>query len=407
MKTEYLITIDTDKKVATTCSSFNNLLMSNNAIRITEQNEQQHILYKNCSFNYCLQDNHISNTSAICYHMTIESDMEVFDPDNNTLKNYQELLRNTRSLFIPYAIGFEILWDDISYECSKKAYPLIYEIENLTRKLLTKFMLVNVGTKWEKENIPSKINKSKRKENDQKIENGLLYQQDFIALATFLFEPYALNNDLKNIKNLKNSDNCISYSQLEDYIPMSNWERYFSKIINVTNEQLAKKWDNLYELRCKVAHNNHFTITDLKAVQSIVDELKPSIESAILELDKIEIKNNNKEAISENFAIITHEQAGRFIYEFNKLNLMILEFINRNNVFSSKNSSKPTYLPMKRLIYVLQEKKLLDEEQHRKLLRVLYNRNNLVHNQHMINAEELNTLLSDIEELIVYFQSKL
>ncbi len=41
--------------------------------------------------------------------------------------------------------SYEVLWDDVGIYYAKLAYLRIIEIENLMRKLITKFMLVSVG----------------------------------------------------------------------------------------------------------------------------------------------------------------------------------------------------------------------------------------------------------------------
>ncbi len=64
------------------------------------------------------------------------------------------------------------------------------------RKLITKFMLTNVGVGWTKTNIPSKVIASMKKKGKDKLEHSLdyLYETDFIQLANFLFEPYQTEN---------------------------------------------------------------------------------------------------------------------------------------------------------------------------------------------------------------------
>lgn len=78
-----------------------------------------------------------------------------------------------------------ILWDDISLYYSQQAYPIIYEIENLMRQLITKFMLINAGLRWEKERTPEDVRKSI---NDKNKEPTVLYNVDYIQLSNFLFK---------------------------------------------------------------------------------------------------------------------------------------------------------------------------------------------------------------------------
>lgn len=68
---------------------------------------------------------------------------------------------------------------------SQQAYPIIYEIENLMRQLITKFMLINAGLRWEKERTPEDVRKSI---NDKNKEPTVLYNVDYIQLSNFLFK---------------------------------------------------------------------------------------------------------------------------------------------------------------------------------------------------------------------------
>ena len=145
MKTEYLIPIDAREHCVRTESGFINLLKTNDEIEIKENK----IVYKQNEFTYMLQCNHIANSNINCFHLTIENFLEnrQFELEKEEIIIYLELLKAIRKILSNYTEDFEILWDDISFCCSQIAYPKIYEIENLMRKLLTKFMLINVGTK--------------------------------------------------------------------------------------------------------------------------------------------------------------------------------------------------------------------------------------------------------------------
>lgn len=398
MKTEYLIPIDTELGIATTCNSFNNLLMSNNNIKIVDN----YIMYKDSKFGYSLQANPISETNIVCYHVVIENTLSNSEFNNEITKSYQELLRIIKNIFTKYTKDFEILWDDISYLCSQKAYPLIYEIENLMRKLLTKFMLINVGSKWEKENIPSKIVKSKNKEKDINVGNGLLYQLDFIELSTFLFEPYSLKSNINDLKCNVESKTDIPYSLFESYIQKSNWERYFSGVVSVENEHLAKKWQELYDLRCKIAHNNLFSISDYNKVKSIVDDLKPSIETAINELDKITVAEDNKEIIYENLAKKTNEQVGSFILAYNKLYDSIITFLSIK--IGEPFSNRDRVYPMQKIILTLQDGGYIDENQYKFLKYLSYKRNRIVHLAALSSEDDIDKMILEIDALLPYFQ---
>ena len=393
MKTEYLVSVNKKENIATTAHAFNNLLSSVDDIKINNGNLE----FKDNSFKYSLQTNVISDTDYICYHLIVEFDCKDINLDSREIKNYQELLRTIRIILSKNNMALEILWDDISFHCSKIAYPLIYEIENLTRKLLTKFMLINIGTKWEKENIPLAINQSRNNNKNTNANNGLLYRLDFIELSVFLFNEYSLKSNISELTNLVDENNNVPYESVKQFIPKSNWDRYFKSIVSVDGAHLKKQWDRLYELRCKIAHNNFFTVSDYNDVTQIVNDLKPSIEKAINTLDDISIESTDKETITESYAMASNEQLGKLIVLYNEM-LTILQ--NKSNM----ESSRP--IPYQRLVGELLDKEYINDEQYKKLKVIFYKRNQVIHEHNSISAAGINELISEIELLIQSISQK-
>lgn len=396
MRTEYLIPIDAKNGIAKTEQAFNYLLMSNSNLQIIGNT----INFQDLSFSYKLQSKCIDNSDIVCYHITIENSIENndFDPNNQCVKAYLELLKNIKTTVLKCTNTFEILWDDVSFCCSQKAYPQIYEIENLMRKLLTKFMLVNVGTKWEKENTPSKIGKSKNQGKEINVGNSLLYQLDFIELSTFLFDPYAIKGTLEDLKQFVTNKDTNIFSVLEQYIPKSNWARYFSDVINTEDEYLRKKWDELYRLRCKVAHNNLFTVDDLERVETLIKEIKPHIENAIKELDKINVSDSDKEIISENLAKNANEELGDFLEVYNNLYTILL------NKYMGEEKNIAKKMPYKRLIYELLSNGQISNVQAKKLQYLMYKRNSFVHGTEVVSKEELYRMIQEVMEYISLYK---
>lgn len=399
MKTEYLIPIDTQNGIAKTEQAFNYLLMSNANLKITGET----VKFREASFRYKLQSNPIQKSDIVCYHLTVENsvDKSEFNPNDQDMKVYLDMLKNIKSTVLKYTDSFEILWDDVSFCCSQKAYPQIYEIENLMRKLLTKFMLVNVGTKWEKENTPSKIGKSKNQDKEINVGNSLLYRLDFIELSTFLFEPYAIKSTIEDLKQYSNTNDTQIFSILDQYIPKSNWARYFSNVISAEDEHIRKEWDELYKLRCKIAHNNLFTIDDLRRVESLIKDIKPSIELAIKELDKINVSDSDKEIISENLARNANEELGIFIGTYNNLFNILLNKYWRNEGSAEKIARQ---IPHRKLLDELLRSGIIDDVQAKKLQYIIYKRNHLVHGVDEISKEEMNKLIQEIMKYISMYE---
>ncbi|MGG5343967.1 hypothetical protein [Enterococcus sp. AZ192] len=317
MKTEYLIQIKKNESIATTENSLKYLLMSNKEINITNDK----IEFKDQSFFYSIQKNIDSNNQYIYYHLTIKSSENSLDLNSGILVTYLTLLKYIRKIMFKHSERIEVLWDEVGFYCSQNAYVLIYEIENLMRKLFTKFMHVNVGASWEIESAPKNLNDKGENQTNRKNQfgNSLLYRVDFKDLSSFLFKPYAKNENYQDIgKNIREGES-ISYDSIKDYIKKSNWERYFKEIVDMESESLMKKLESLYELRCKVAHNNILTIENLKTIEKLTSELKETFSKVIEKLDTVEITDENKDVISENILRTNNEVVGDFLRNYNEL----------------------------------------------------------------------------------------
>ena len=183
------------------------------------------------------------------------------------------------------------------------------------------------------------------------------------------------------------------------------WERYFSKIVLVENEYLKKRWNELYALRCNIAHNNMFIVSNYKNLEFIVAELKPNIQKAIDELDSIKINDDFKESVSESFARTTNEQVGSFIIAYNKLDKEIHDvFINVLPEDGVKNECIP--LPSTRLLAKLSEGGFIEEKAYKDLKMIIYKRNKIVYQDYHILDDEINPIFNLINDYISYLQDK-
>ncbi|MBQ8298195.1 MAG: hypothetical protein IJX77_10485 [Ruminococcus sp.] len=398
MKTEYLFPIDKTQGVAADEKTFRNLLMTSSEIEI----DGNFICYKNEKYKYELKSYVIGDTDYVCHNFSMDCDAE-FDLDNGRLKTYQELLRKIKQIVGRHSKEYEVLWDDISFNCSQKAYPLIYEIENLMRKFLTKFMTVNIGLKWEKANIPNQINKSKNKDKSTPEGNGFLYRLDFIELKNFMFDPFPRNSNMDELKKYISKKQDIPYAELEDYIPKSNWDRFFKELVKVEGGHLAKKWGELYQLRCKVAHNNIFTPADYARVCEITAELKPPIEAAIKALDKVEVPEDDKEFVSETMVKSEKDElSGRFleVYDTMVISMILLyhhEMANYRDIVIPENASMgPVIMELRRNHYI-------NDRQVGILNHIEQTRNLILHSTTEISPVKIQSLIEEMQQLIEIF----
>ncbi|MCO7051873.1 hypothetical protein NAG84_18815, partial [Proteus terrae] len=90
--------------------------------------------------------------------------------DENLVDEFYEVSNKIKELskrINPGSTVINVLWDDIGRYYAYKSYPLINEVENVMRKLISKFMLINVGMNWSKETIhPDLAKKIERFDDD-------------------------------------------------------------------------------------------------------------------------------------------------------------------------------------------------------------------------------------------------
>lgn len=125
-----------------------------------------------------------------------------------------------------------------------------------------------------------------------------MYKTDFIQLSDVLFKSYRAlsHNELDKVLS-KNKLSKVDVQEIKKFLPKSNWERYFSAIIEYDESRLKDKWRRLYELRNDVAHNRHIDKAKFGKIRGLTSEIKQVIEQAIEALDSIDLKDEDKENI--------------------------------------------------------------------------------------------------------------
>jgi hypothetical protein len=190
------------------------------------------------------------------------------------------------------------LWDDVGRHYAQLAYPLINEIENLMRKLISQFMLINVGMNWSDKSIPPEpLKKISASKNESPLLNDL-FKLDFIDLAGVLFSKKR-DLDISELDRLlhKTKFDKADQEKIREYLPRSNWEKHFSILLGVKGDDLSKQWGLLYSLRNDVAHNRFITKEKCEQIEGLCKDVKRIIESAIEKLSKIKLEKEERERI--------------------------------------------------------------------------------------------------------------
>jgi len=372
-KVEYLITVDQKEPFCKTIVAFNNLLKTIDGL-VIQKNE---IKCEQLVIHYEVQMGEIQRDKQRFFHVKFSCS------EHQQVSDFEEFLRSIRGL-LQKASGKppQVLWDGLSFNYAQTAYPKVHEIENTMRKLITKFMLINVGVGWTKEAIPKEVSESVRSK-DAKLDHNYLYEVDFIQLSNFLFKEYATINSAAIIDRLRKADNVsdLNLVELKLAIPRSNWDRFFSRVVNCESDYLKVRWERLYEKRNQVAHNKPVSRADYNEICSLNDDLLPKLQQAIDNLDAVTVSEDERELVSENVATTKGMEYSEFLSGWNDLqyHLYVIARLMTDSpeeadlVIQEKND-------MRKLLDFIQTKgKVLTTGQHEGVLELMSLRNYMVH----------------------------
>jgi len=289
MKFQYLAVTNKTNCICEDHFAFNRLLLVNSKIKIFGKN----LLYTDENLKieteYAIHSGCISDLSQFFLNISItlcSNTKSVCEIDIDKLNIIRKIIfANLKQLNSKVSIN--TLWDDISLYYSCKAYPFIAKIENLMRKFIMEQMFLKFGSEWYEQRMPNEVKDqiSKKKDfNKALLFENPLYEADFIHLSQFFFKQYRLA-DLQKLDNYirnKKSREDIDMKVLQSFISESNWDRFFSsQLRNIDEKYLSKKWEQLYVLRIKIAHNKDFSKTDFNDVLSLTSDLEEKIFSKL------------------------------------------------------------------------------------------------------------------------------
>jgi hypothetical protein len=317
LTTEYLIIIEKDTTPAFyhLCDSvdgFNKLLQTDPNIKVTPPL----IRYKDdFSFPYEVTPGKVEGKEQRFFRIKLR-----FSAEEGDIEKYTALLKAIRSTIINSKGEVETLWDDVSTYYSTKAYPLINKIENRMRKLIAYFMLTNVGKEWLAEASPSVVKEAVNKSKRQEYVN-VLHQVDFNHLGDFLFKTYQTRPVSELYKKIDDAKEVseLDLNDLKEFKERSNWERYFSRVVECTNEYLKNRWEDLYKLRCMVAHNAIIGRAEFDRIEKLTDEVGEHLQKAIDNLGEVHVPTEEKDQLAETVASNINALSGEFVNSWRDL----------------------------------------------------------------------------------------
>ncbi len=385
LSAEYLIFIDNEGIKCNDEKTFNHLLQSNPEISI----KNKKINFKEIVVDYELSFGQIADTERTYFHLVFNY------KEIDKIDIYVQLLKTIKSVIHIITKTPQTLYDGVSIYYSNLAYPIISDIENIMRKLITKFMLTKVGIDWIKDRTPDDV-KSSINSNNKDL--TYLHNVDFIQLKNFLFSenyPVHKENLVKKLKEAKD----ITEIDLEDIkilIPNSNWERYFSSDVSIPKEKLIKNWDELYDLRCKIAHNKSFKITDYKKVISLCDELKPQLEQAINKLSNIQIDKDTRDLLKEEIANNFNILYGDFLSKWRNLEMFVRS---KSDKFTLEEEiSRRTFFND---LHKLREFGIISSQNYHNIRKLRSVRSEILHNSRNLTENEMHEAIFELTLLLL------
>lgn len=393
---EYLVIIEKEATEAlyhlcNNVKEFNRLLQANPEINV----KSNQIVYKD-SFecDYDIKGGEVGGKPQRYFHLKF-----AFTGHEDQIKDFTNLLRAVKRSIHNADVQPETLWDDLSFYYSEKAYPLIHQIESIMRKLIVYFMLTNVGKQWVAENLPSTlqdtIERSKRKQY-----LDVLHQVDFIDLGEFLFKAYPTQRTIEHLYSEIGTAETISDLNLEtlnEFVPRSNWERYFSEIVECDDEYLKGRWEELYDLRCKIAHNAIVTKGDFERIKTLVGQVREKLQKAIDSLDKVHVPEDAKDQLAENVASNINALYGEFIKYWNASKELLFDAANSLGLTEGDMDQRITPI---QIVRAFKQEQLITDELYQEWKVVTQFRNELVHGARIaVNESDIRDYIAKLESL--------
>lgn len=302
MKIELLVLVTNDDSFCNNKRAFIDFLKLDSLISIVGQKLTYRRTIKSKSLitvKFNVETNNIPSNKERYFTVALEnSDEELIDEFSEVGDKIKEICKRIN----PETAVINVLWDDVGRYYAYKSYPIINEVENVMRKLISKFMLINVGMDWSKQTIhPDLVKKIEKFEGNDAYINDL-YKLDFINLSDVLFQK-------KRDIALEELDRILAKTRFDDidrdkilkYLPRSNWEKYFSELLGESAKGLEAKWELLYKLRNKVAHNRFLTKEDFGQINGLVTQVKEILNTAMSKLGDINLDEEDRNQIINSY----------------------------------------------------------------------------------------------------------
>ncbi len=210
--------------------------------------------------------------------------------------------------FLKRQADFELLYvvkDEASEHVACQLYPHLYQIENLLRGYLIKFLSARVGPEWWDITVRKEVaGKARGRKGNETVFGEFLkktqdaYLVDFGELGEIVHTQtsgFVTREDI--VSRIRQSEETAeALRQIKSEL-QTNYQRFFKE--SFADAGFDKKWKEFEKLRNKIAHCNLFTADDLERGEQLAEEIKAIIREADSKTPQINITPQEREAIQE------------------------------------------------------------------------------------------------------------
>lgn len=206
-----------------------------------------------------------------------------------------------------------ISYDSVSEYYCNKISPKLNALERDLRKLMFNIYTLNFGRNYYQATISDEIQTKikgviKAKGNEEKKEikrlQEFFYSLEFADIQKMLFVPSWTSIDEQKRKDFLGKNNVLSELSDEelrkafsDFSPKSDWERFFSKKITITNIEEIIEQIRIY--RNLIAHFKFFCKADYDSCVKLINELDSAVLNAIRITEEKDFAEKNAEIFKD------------------------------------------------------------------------------------------------------------
>ena len=385
---EYLVLVEKSKNLCVDREAFINFLKSQGEFKL----QKSTIEFRGQKIVYSIEKIDSTHKNHIVYNI-------YFEIDTNQIEALEQISRIFKLTISSLTDNVFLLQDDITLYYSQRAYPIIFQTENMLRKLISKLMYTKDGVDWSKDRTPEDVTKSIK----NREESEYLHSIDFSKLSNFLFSEnfprlkQSLIDKLKTTRNI----NEVKIDDIKNLLPISNWDKYFNPVVNCEKSYLESRWKKITELRNVIAHNKTFRKHDLEKLQKLYTEIKTPITEAIDSISKINISDKQLIRMLEAAELKSHPDSQEFLSSVQHLGFL-LGFITDDHRVNQAGIVLNSY---RIRIGLLRDMGIITEEQFNRMHEVFELRNKIVHLEYKPFSVYQNELESISGELIVHLRT--